>query len=66
MFLCEFQLYYAVDRCTNRDVENKNPADIENHEAPPPPPPLLLAVTRSVKVRKLADNVYYQVQVATV
>jgi len=29
-------MYYAVDRCLNRDVQNKNPAHIENNETPPP------------------------------
>ena len=29
-------LYYAVDRWSNRYVQNKNPAYIENHETLPP------------------------------
>ena len=49
MFLCDFQLYYTVDRCSNRDVQNKNPTYIENHETWPP---LLWAVNRSVKARE--------------
>jgi len=36
IFLSEFQLYYAVGRCSNRDVQNKNLAYIENHKTPPP------------------------------
>jgi len=40
---------YAEQQETNRDVQNKNPVYIENHETLPP---LLWAVTRSVKARE--------------
>ena len=59
IFLSEFQLYYAVDRCSNRDVQNKNPSHIENHETPPP---LFRAVPGSdpkcKSPQKLAGKVY--------
>jgi len=56
LFLTEFQLYYAVDRCSTRDFQNKNPAYIENHETPPPP--ALGGDPKCKTPRKLVGKVY--------
>ena len=50
----------TVDRCSNRNIQNKNPVHIENHETPPP---LFWALPggdpKCKSPRKLVGKVYW-------